>query len=225
MIPDAALAPACPVPPPGENALAAAMADLAAHGWARLDGWLPSDLRAELAADAERMDAARRVAPAGIGRADLYAKEPDVRRARMAWLDGRSDAQARFFALAADLRLTLNRSLFLGLFEFEACYALYPEGGFYARHRDSLRGARNRLVSIVCYLNDDWSADWGGALRVFPPAPGEAAVDIAPHPDSVVLMLSEETEHEVLPTLRPRMALAGWWRVNASGPDRVDPPR
>ncbi len=210
--------PAAYPPPPGDNRLAAAFAELASRGWTRIDGWLPADLAAALAAEMIEAEAA----PAGVGREEDYTLDRGVRRAAIAWLDGRTDAQRRLLAQAEELRAHLNRALFLGLFEFEACCARYPAGGFYARHRDSLRGARNRVVSLVAYLNPEWRAEWGGALRVWPPDGGPAQ-DTPPAPGTVVLMLSEETEHEVLPTLRPRLALAAWWRVNASTPDRIDP--
>jgi SM-20-related protein len=38
------------------------------------------------------------------------------------------------------MRLALNARLFLGLFDFEAGYAVYPPGGFFTRHVDSFRG-------------------------------------------------------------------------------------
>ena len=42
---------------------------------------------------------------------------------------------------------------------------------------------------------------------------------------NLVLFLSEETLHEVLPTNRERWSVTGWFRLNQSRPDRVDPPR
>ena len=58
----------------------------------------------------------------------------------------------------------------LGLFEMEVCFAVYPPGGFYDRHLDSFAGARNRVVSLVAYLNEDWDEARGGALG--PKVPG-----------------------------------------------------
>jgi SM-20-related protein len=37
--------------------------------------------------------------------------------------------------------------------------------------------------------------------------------------------LSEDHLHEVLPTQRDRYSIAGWYRVNSSNANRVDPPK
>ena len=42
---------------------------------------------------------------------------------------------------------------------------------------------------------------------------------------TVVLFLSEEMPHEVRPARRDRYSVTGWFRLNNSSPDRVDPPR
>jgi SM-20-related protein len=40
----------------------------------------------------------------------------------------------------------------------------------------------------------------------------------------LVVFLSEEFPHEVLPTATDRYSIAGWFRVNTSSAERVDPP-
>lgn len=197
--------------PPGDNALAAMAADLADKGWARADGWFGAELCAALREDALARFMAEEDAPAGVGREGDFTLDRSVRQCRLAWLDGGDPAQSAFLARAEALRLELNRRLYLGLLEFEACYAFYPEGGYYGRHRDSFRGARNRVVSLVLYLNPEWDTDWGGQLIVYE---GETPVPVDPAFASAVLMLSEETEHEVAETRHPRLAVAAWWRVN-----------
>ena len=124
------------------------------------------------------------------------------------------------------MRENLNRDLMLGLFEMEVCFAVYPPGGFYDRHLDSFAGARNRVVSLVAYLNEDWDAAHGGALTIWPEGAGsdtEPAMRVTPEGGGVVLMLSEAIPHAVEVTCEKRLGLAGWWRVNQSGMDRIDP--
>jgi len=41
---------------------------------------------------------------------------------------------------------------------------------------------------------------------------------------TLVLFLSEEFSHEVLPTARNRYAVAGWFRLNSSINQHIDPP-
>ena len=75
------------------------------------------------------------------------------------------------------LRLELNRELQLGLLDFECHFAVYPPGAFYRRHLDRFATDDRRTLSCVLYLNDAWSAQDGGALRLHlgRRAPGRAA--------------------------------------------------
>ena len=108
------------------------------------------------------------------------ARAGDVRRACAGWLDGRSPAETEFLRTADDLRRALNRRLYLGLFEFEAQFLLYPPGGFYARHVDSLGGARSRIVSLVAYLNAGWREEDGGELLIWRGSEEQPVARVAP---------------------------------------------
>ncbi len=55
----------------------------------------------------------------------------------------------------------------LELLGFEAQPLFYLPNDFYRRHLDSLRGTRDRVVSVVTYLNKGWSSADGGALAVW----------------------------------------------------------
>ncbi|MEZ5666278.1 MAG: 2OG-Fe(II) oxygenase [Alphaproteobacteria bacterium] len=200
-------------PPPGDNRLGALADDLADRGWSILDGWPDPVLVAALADAARRHHAADDTRVAAVGRSDEAVVDRSLRRAEIRWLEGADPLEARFLAAAETLRLALNARLFLGLFAFEACYAVYPPGGFYARHADALRGQRNRIVSLVTYLNPHWDAGQGGALVIYG-RDGARAAAVEPRAGTSVLMLSEEIEHEVRPTAALRLAVAGWWRVN-----------
>tara|TARA_R100000935_G_scaffold29100_2_gene49431 strand:- start:2388 stop:3050 length:663 start_codon:yes stop_codon:yes gene_type:complete len=206
-----------PLPPTGDNRLGCVAEDLASKGWSWQPSLLPDALLTALRNEIQALDADAVLAPAGIGRDDGFQVDRSIRKTRITWLSGASPAQIAFADWAEGWRESLNRTLLLGLFEFEACYAVYPEGGFYDRHLDSFEGARNRIVSIVVYLNEDWAPEDGGALVVWPE--GAAASDapvasIVPEGGGVVFMLSETIPHEVQPTACLRFAIAGWWRVN-----------
>ena len=97
----------------------------------------------------------------------------------------------------------------LGMESLEAHFACYPPGAGYARHRDRFADDDARVLSLACYLNPDWPDDADGALRLHLPG---GARDIAPLPGFVVLFLSDEVEHEVLPATRDRWSIAGWFR-------------
>src|SRR5690554_1726629 len=84
----------------------------------------------------------------------------------------------------ARLRLILNRTLLLGLDNYETHYALYPPGAGYSRHLDRFKDNPLRTVSVVLYLNSQWQPGDGGELRLHLP---EGSVDGAPrrHPGGV----------------------------------------
>jgi SM-20-related protein len=111
------------------------------------------------------------------------------------------------------LRGVLNRELMLGLVDSESHYAVYPAGARYARHLDRTRGSDARVISAVFYLNDAWLPSEGGALRLYM---GDGSQrDISPQGGTLVLFLSAEFEHEVLPATRTRKSIACWMRQRA----------
>jgi SM-20-related protein len=115
------------------------------------------------------------------------------------------------------LRQALNRELLLGLEELEAHFALYPPGAGYARHRDRFRDDDARVLSTVFYLNPDWREADGGALRLHLPACAPVAHrDFFPVAGTLVVFLSADFEHEVLPASRDRLSIAGWMRRTAA---------
>ncbi len=224
------------------------------QGWAYAPQALDPDLITALRADALHLIAEGEVKAAAIGRGDLEQRAPQIRKTSIAWMDGASQAQRDFLEGCEAMRLSINRALFAGLFEFEAHYAHYPLGGFYKRHLDAFSGpaqtggpsamfgpraGRSRIVSCVVYLNDNWRDEEGGQLALWQECPLtidntpdlDALNDyppsqlISPKAGGLVLMMSEQIPHEVYPSTRDRLAIAGWWRVNASIGGRIDPGR
>ena len=160
--------------------------------------------------EALAMQRAGRLHPAGTGRGS-GRREAGLRGDATAWIDPREcgPATAQWWAGMDALRIALNRRLLLGMQALEAHFACYPPGAGYARHRDRFADDDARVLSLACYLNADWPDDAGGALRLHLPG---GPRDIAPRPGFVVLFLSDEVEHEVLPATRERWSIAGWFR-------------
>ena len=208
-----------------EGAIARLIDGLAADGFAVEPGFVDAGLIDRLDAEARALVDPRAGIDGGVGRAGQFHRDQTVRRSRIRWLDGATPAQRDLLALAEDLRRALNERLYLGLFEFEAQFALYEPGGFYARHRDALAGQRNRVVSLIIYCNRDWGAEDGGELIVWRDDDGPPAATVWPHAGTLVLMLAEDIPHEARPARRQRTSVAGWFRVNASTPGRPDPAR
>ncbi|WP_152227139.1 2OG-Fe(II) oxygenase [Pseudomonas sp. SCB32] len=185
--------------------------DLAEKGWSVQDDVLPAPLIAALAAECRARDAAGKLAAAGIGRGDGLAVREGVRGDRIQWIEpAQSEACDRYLVSLDALRQLINRSLFLGLEDFEGHFALYPPGAFYQKHLDRFRDDDRRSVSAVFYLNPDWQADQGGALRMY--LPDGQALDLAPLGGRLVVFLSGDFPHEVLPANQERLSLTGWFR-------------
>jgi SM-20-related protein len=206
--------------------MASAVEKLGADSYSVSIGMLPLDLIASLAAEQRRREDLDELVRAGTGRGEGQAVGSAQRQANSSWFGEGTAAERHYLAFAERMRLAINRRLFLGLFEFEAQFLHYPPGGFYRRHIDALRGERNRIVSMIAYLNEDWTTADGGALSVWAAGGvGEPIEDVVPLAGTIVLMLSEEVPHESRVAQRERRAIAGWFRVNPSSTQRIDPAR
>lgn len=162
---------------------------------------------------------------AGIGRENDHHVNRFVRGDWVYWPAPDEPGVAAYLEFMESLRLQLNRRLFLGLFDYECHFACYPVGARYLRHVDAFRGDTNRVLSTVLYLNPDWSVDDGGELLLYRGNDCDPFESVSPAFGTLVVFLSEEFPHEVLPALRPRYSLTGWFRVNGSVAGFVDPPR
>ena len=198
-------------------AIAEVVAGLGERGLAIAGNFLPGRAIAALRAEALRRDADGELAAAGIGRATGRVIRSAIRGDRIRWLDEDNPAPAErpLHAALASLRAAINRDLLLGAWSFEGHYALYPPGAGYARHRDAFReqsnAARARVVSCVLYLNEEWRATDGGALRIH--FDDGTARDVLPEGGTLVAFLAADFEHEVLAATRPRLAVTGWFHT------------
>jgi SM-20-related protein len=162
---------------------------------------------------------------AGIGREEEHQLNQFVRTDEIFWLDKSNPAVCAYLDWAETLRAGLNRRLFLGLFDYECHYAYYDRGTFYKKHLDAFKGNTNRIVSTVLYLTPNWQPQDGGELLLYPRAGDEPLEKVAPRFGQMAIFLSEEFPHEVLTVNRPRYSVAGWFRVNNSLGDSIDPAR
>ncbi|MBF7730027.1 2OG-Fe(II) oxygenase [Pseudomonas sp. N040] len=190
--------------------------ELAERGWTTTDSFLPPALTRALAAECRQRHALGLLAPAGVGRGTAQAVREAVRGDSIQWLEpGQAPATDAYLAALETLRQQLNRSLYLGLEDVESHFALYPPGAFYQKHLDRFRDDDRRALSVVFYLNDDWQAAEGGALRLHPA--GQSTADLLPQAGRLVLFRSAELLHEVLPASRERLSLTGWFRRRGAG--------
>lgn len=194
-----------------ESSLHHLIDDLAAKGWAHREHFLPQALTRELAAECRKRARSGELSAAGVGRGSAQQVQEGIRGDHIQWLEpGQSEASDRYLERMDELRLALNRALFLGLEDFECHFAFYAPGAYYQRHLDRFRDDDRRTLSAVFYLNEDWRAEQGGALRLYP-ADG-AEHDVLPQAGTLALFLSADMPHEVLPATRERLSLTGWFR-------------
>ena len=72
-------------------------------------------------------------------------------------------------------------------------------GAFYKKHLDAFKGTNSRILSTVLYLNPGWLAGDGGELVLYHPVSDEVLEVVTPDFGKMVIFLSEEFPHEVLP--------------------------
>jgi SM-20-related protein len=198
--------------------------DIETQGYSIRPGALPEALASALFIHQQTMEE-EKYERAGIGRGDGYLKNGFVRTDEICWITGNSEAGRAWLEWTASLQSFLNRRLFLGLFSFESHFAHYQPGDFYKRHYDAFRGEANRVLSVVAYFNAEWANTDGGELVLYMNDHDRDGIRVVPLMGTLVTFLSEEFPHEVLPAIRDRYSIAGWFRVNTSTADKVDPPR
>jgi SM-20-related protein len=187
---------------------------LADTGWLVLPNFFPADAVSALRQQALSQWQAGSFHAAGIGQGSGLNVNQAIRGDQVQWLEPCTQgALGQWQGFVEQLRLELNRSLYLGLFEYEHHFALYPAGAFYRSHIDNFRGTSARLVTTLLYLNDTWQTQDGGQLRLYTDGTQDGEFrDIEPQGGTVILFLSERFWHEVLPANRQRLSLTGWLR-------------
>lgn len=185
---------------------------LAEAGYFIRDGFLGETLALDTAGEMARMLDRGELKMGHLSRGAGKRLEPATRNDRITWLDPENcsnNLQSVFEAFQA-LRLCLNETFYLGLQSFEVQLACYPGGGSrYARHLDAFPGSVNRKVTSICYLNPEWRPEHGGMLRLYI---GDGVRDVEPRLDRLVVFLSDQVEHEVMPTFALRRAITAWYR-------------
>jgi SM-20-related protein len=199
---------------------------LAQQGFFQLQHFLPLRLAEQLILEAKRL-ALIEFKPAGIGRNNSQQLDSKIRTDSTLWLSGNSVSQQAYLNWMEQLRIGLNRRLFLGLFEFECHYSHYAKGDFYQRHLDAFKeytsgSPSNRVLSTVLYLNPDWVKGDGGELCVYADKQVSPLSVVAPMFNNCVIFLSDTFPHEVLTSQCSRYSIAGWYRDNGNSAEHLD---
>eukprot|EP00930_Biecheleria_cincta_P001849 TRINITY_DN102941_c0_g1_i1.p1 TRINITY_DN102941_c0_g1~~TRINITY_DN102941_c0_g1_i1.p1 ORF type:complete len:636 (-),score=74.90 TRINITY_DN102941_c0_g1_i1:58-1965(-) len=208
------------------------------HGWVVLDGVLESDLVAAAVSELRDLQVNGNLIastdPCNRGAKAIslnFASNESRAHSRLCYpslyeisrrLCGLPDVLSRCDSTGRLLALRTNASTMV---------SVYEPGIAYRPHLDSYGGRDSlRMVTCLAYLNDtDFSEADGGAIRLYkdlasantstPPAfasphasqePDGPREDIAPISGRVLLFLSREVWHAVLPARRDRYAMTLW---------------
>lgn len=216
-----------------------------------IPNFLPPALTQELRADIAKLRAAEKFKMAKIGQDSTNSLNQQIRVAETCFLgsgryaDVPSPAREDLYAIMDRARQDLATSMPQPLDQAltELLYAYYPRGGFYRRHRDALPGSASvlREISLLLYLNEEWTEADGGLLRMHMDGGGDELadgvepnyVDVLPQGGTLVLFESDAIPHEVLDTQKERMAVVGWYNrpmgladvaeVSGSGAGGINP--
>lgn len=161
-------------------------------------------------------DGPARFQAAHIGRGANKKQINSIRGDVISWLEETDSIDQAYLAWMEKLRIGLNAALYLGLFDYESHYAIYGAGTGYAKHSDVLNGKKNRILSTVLYLNEDWQSRDGGELILFEPTGTAVIATVAPKFGTMIIFLSESFPHEVLLAHHTRRSIAGWFRASGS---------
>ncbi|EAT11581.1 2OG-Fe(II) oxygenase [Bermanella marisrubri] len=199
--------------------------DIYAQGYSIIDNALPQALLQSLMNHIATLSS-QEFKVAGTGRQDEHQVNQFVRRDEIHWLSEERECEREWFHWAQGLQTEINKRLMLGLFSYEAHMAHYEPGAFYKKHLDAFKGSRSRVLSTVLYLNPQWQSNYGGELVIYDEHNHDSELTrVSPMPGTLVVFLSEDFPHEVLPAREHRHSIAGWFRVNESVGNQIAPPQ
>jgi SM-20-related protein len=112
-----------------------------------------------------------------------------------------------FLKIIENFRRYFNETCFLGLTKADIHFAEFPKGASYKKHLDAFTFQNKRKISIITYLNNEWTNLNGGELVIHKQ---RLATKITPLAGRMVCFESAKTLHEVLPSNRARRSITGW---------------
>ncbi|MGD8912694.1 MAG: 2OG-Fe(II) oxygenase [Candidatus Thiodiazotropha sp.] len=193
--------------------------DLADKGWSVTEEFLPDSLIDQLADEAMELYNSGYFHQAGVGRGKNLSIRKEERSDWIMWLNPSqcTPAQLQYLDALEALRQTINRTLYLGLFQFEAHLAIYPPGCQYRKHLDQFKDNVQRLVTCVLYLNTNWRSADGGQLHLYTnPVDTQRYEEVLPLGGRMVCFLSSRFHHAVMPGRNDRLSITGWFKSQTS---------
>lgn len=151
---------------------------------------------------------------AGISSTQTTHVDINKRSDKTQWLNEGDASESEYLAFSEGLRQYLNRHLYLGLNYYEAHFSIYNKGDFYEMHMDAFTGNKNRVVTTLFYLNEEWNEVDEGELVLYNKS-GKELEKISPKGGTLVVFMSDKFPHKVLATQKKRHSIAGWFREDS----------
>ncbi|MGQ3889759.1 2OG-Fe(II) oxygenase [Legionella sp. CNM-1927-20] len=148
---------------------------------------------------------------AKIGSLTNTTYNESIRTDKIYWLESNSPNTQHFWQIITQIKTRLNKTLYLGLNEFEVHFAFYQAGTFYRKHIDQFKDKKNRKISFVYYLNADWQDSFGGQLLIYDEQ-NKLITSISPTWNRFICFLSH-LPHEVNKTTMDRLSITGWLKT------------
>ncbi len=198
------------------------VAALATSGWCVVPDFLSATETAALRNECLAAHARGAFHAAGVGKGMAEVRS-EIRGDQVLWIEESVAGPALRVVQEKleGLRSAVNQALYLGLFDVELHFAAYPPGSGYRRHLDRFQNDDRRTLTVIVYLNENWTAADGGQLRFWPEENNnpinddpmnDNPIEIAPTGGTLVTFLSDRFWHEVAPSQRQRLSLTGWLR-------------
>lgn len=150
-----------------------------------------------------------RFTPAKIGAGVGKVRSEEIRRDKTLWIEEAEMAQApQVDQVFRELLAMARENLYLPVKRYECHFSFYSNDDFYLKHKDRHQGSKNRLLTVLFYLNS-LEVDKGGRLSLY--LNSEETIDIQPQKGNLVVFDSE-IEHEVHVCHADRWAISGWLR-------------
>ena len=177
------------------------------------DGFLNNLLSAKLIENLQALYADKQMHSAGTGNNIIVEQNKLFRSDMIYWLDRKheNESENSFLDMVDAFILYLNETCYTGITEYEFHYALYEKGSFYKRHLDQFKNNDSRKYTMILYLNEAWVKNDGGELCIYQEGNEQ---NISPNEGKMVFFKSNELEHEVLVTNKPRMSITGWLKTS-----------
>lgn len=187
--------------------------DLCTQGYHVIDNFLLAAHAQELGNLAKDLHQQGSFHNAKIGRTIQTQHNIKIRGDEICWLDPFKENQSiqNYLEIMSEMLHALNQSLFLSLQEFETHFAVYQPGSFYKKHVDQFQTTKNRKISCVYYLNEDWQPSFGGCLKLYSPK-NDLLQKVVPLGNRFICFNSE-LAHEVELTHHTRYSIAGWMKT------------